>query len=77
MIPDSYASAAACVTLLMLVLIGSENPGDMEVTQQQLSRLAKSDFLRLPWSTASSDPRWTVEKNPYGHFLVNGCHLLP
>lgn len=60
----------------MLVLIGSENPRAMEVTQQQLSRVAKSGFLRLPQNTPSSDPRWTVKKN-CGHFLVNGCHLLP
>lgn len=76
MIPDSHASTAVCGTLLVLVLIGSEYPGDMEVTQQHLSRLAKSGSLRLPRSTTSSDPRWTVKKT-CGHFLVNGCHLLP
>lgn len=62
MIPDTHARMAAYGTVLALVLLSNENPGDTEETQGELSRLAKSGSLGLPGCTARSDPRWTVQE---------------
>ncbi|XP_009472784.1 PREDICTED: F-box only protein 33 [Nipponia nippon] len=40
-IPDSHVRTAACGAALALVLLSNENPSDAEVTQQELSSLAK------------------------------------